>query len=76
MVPGLAQRVKDLALPQTVVSVPDVPWMLHCCTLLWLQCTPAAAALIPPLAWELPYAAGIALKRKKKKTVEHMISEF
>ena len=27
----------------------------------------AAAALIQPLAWELPYAAGAALKRKKKK---------
>lgn len=28
---------------------------------------PAAAALIQPLAWELPYATGVALKRKKKK---------
>ena len=31
----------------------------------------AAAALIGPLAWELPYATGVALKRereKKKKT--------
>ena len=27
----------------------------------------AAAALIPPLAWELPYAPGAALKRKRKK---------
>ena len=27
----------------------------------------AAAALIGPLTWELPYAAGMALKRKKKK---------
>ena len=26
---------------------------------------PAAAALILPLAWELPYALGVALKRKK-----------
>ena len=26
------------------------------------------AALIQPLAWELPYAAGAALKKKKKKT--------
>ena len=25
---------------------------------------PAAAALIQPLAWELPYVAGMALKRK------------
>ena len=35
--------------------------------LLWLWCRPAAAALIQPLAWELPYASGAALKIKKKK---------
>ena len=35
--------------------------------LLWLWCRLAAAALIQPLAWELPYAVGMALKRKKKK---------
>ena len=28
---------------------------------------PAAAALNPPLAWELPYAAGAAIKIEKKK---------
>ena len=32
--------------------------------LLWLWCRPAAAAPIGPLAWELPHAAGVALKRK------------
>ena len=36
-------------------------------TLLWLWCRLAFAALIRPLAWELPYAAGVALKKKKKK---------
>ena len=36
--------------------------------LLWLGCTPAAIALIRPLAWELPYAEDVALKRQKKKT--------
>ena len=30
----------------------------------WLWCRPAAAA--QPLAWELPYAAGVALKIKRK----------
>ena len=35
--------------------------------LLWLWHRPAAAALIRPLAWELPYASGTALKRPKKK---------
>ena len=35
--------------------------------LLWLWCGPAAVALIRPLAWELPHATGVALKRQKKK---------
>ena len=35
--------------------------------LLWLWCRPAAVAPILPLAWELPYAAGAALKRKKRR---------
>ena len=32
-----------------------------------LWCRPAAAAPIQPLASERPYAAGVALKRQKKK---------
>ena len=59
-IPGLAQWVKDLVL-------------------LWLWCSsqtqlgtglwywPAAAALIRPLTWELPYAAHAALKKEKEK---------
>ena len=35
-------------------SGPEVPW-------LWYR--PAATAQIRPLAWELPYATGVALKR-------------
>ena len=35
--------------------------------LLWLWCSPAAVAQIP-LAWEPPYAAGTALKKKQNKT--------
>ena len=38
--------------------------------LLWLWCRPAAVAPIPPLAWKLPNATGVALKRKKKKRKE------
>ena len=36
-------------------------------TLLWLWCRPAATARMKPLAWEPPYAVGVALKRPKKK---------
>ena len=35
--------------------------------LLWLWCRLAAVAPIKPLAWELTYAAGVALKKKKKE---------
>ena len=35
--------------------------------LLWLRFRPAAVALIQPLAWEFPYAAGAALKKTKRR---------
>ena len=35
--------------------------------LLWLGCRPADEALIQPIAWELPYASGVTLKKKKKR---------
>ena len=35
--------------------------------LLWLWCRLALTALIQPLAWEPPYAMGVALKYKNKK---------
>ena len=35
--------------------------------LLWLWCRLAAVALIRPLAWEPPYAAGAALKSRRKE---------
>ena len=34
--------------------------------LLWLWHRPVAAALIGPLAWEPPYAVGMALEKIKK----------
>ena len=34
--------------------------------LLWLWCRPAATALIRPLAWEPPYAVGVALEKTKR----------
>ena len=42
----------------------DLAWLW-----LWLWQRLTAAALIGPLAWELSYAAGVAL-RKEKKEVE------
>ena len=35
--------------------------------LLWLWCRLAATAPLGPLAWEPPYASGVAVKRQNKK---------
>ena len=59
-IPGLFQWVKDLAVSCGVG---------HRCrlvpSLLWLWHRLAVLAPIWPLAWELPYATGSALKKKK-----------
>ena len=36
----------------------------------WLRLRPAAAPPIQPGAWEIPYATGVALKKKDKKKSE------
>ena len=54
-VPGLTRWVKDLALLQASA------WVWHCCG---CGVKLAATALILPLAQELPYVAGMAIKRK------------
>ena len=40
---------------------------LICTVFLWLWCRLAAAVPIGPLAWELPYTAGAALKKQANK---------
>ena len=64
LIPGLAQWVKDPFSIAVSCGVgrrrgPDLE-------LLWLWCRLAAVALIRPLVWEPPYAAGVALKRQNK----------
>ena len=54
-IPGLTQWVKDPPLLQYVGAT-------------MLQHRPAAAAPIRPLAWEFPYAVGLALKRTTTTT--------
>ena len=39
--------------------------------LLWQRHRPAALALIGPLAWELPYATDVALKKAKNKKTKN-----
>ena len=71
LIPGALSGLKDLPLPWAVVWVTDAAWIWHCCGCgisRWLQ------LLTWPLAWEPPYAPGVALKRQnnnnnnKKKT--------
>ena len=64
-IPGLAQWVKNPALLGAVVQVTDVSQVWRCCGCgagqqLQHQLT---------LAWEPPYAMGVALKRPKKKEI-------
>ena len=59
LIPGLAQWVKDSAMP---VSCGVGHGRGSDPTLLWLWHRPAATAPIGPLAWDPPYATGAALK--------------
>ena len=63
LITGLAQWVKD---PYSIAESCGVGQRRGSdLALLWLWCRLAAAAPIKPLAWELPYAVGVALKEKK-----------
>ena len=42
----------------------SMDWIWHCCG---CGVEPRAVALIQALAWELPYATGVALKRSPQK---------
>ena len=54
---------------EDVGSIPGLTQWVEDLALLWLRCRLAAIALIQPLAWEPPYAAGMAPKKKKKFVV-------
>ena len=62
-IPGLAHWVKNLALP---VSCGIGRRYCSDPTLLWLWHRPEATAPIQPLAWEPPYATGVALEKRQK----------
>ena len=56
-IPGFPQWVKGVAMSLGVGCRHGSDSVL-----LWLWCRPAAIALIQPIAWEPPYATGVALK--------------
>ena len=52
---------------EVAASIPSLAQWVRSPALLWLWRRLAATALIRALAWEPPYAAGVALNSKKKK---------
>ena len=69
LLPGPAHWVKDLGFSMSCDVVCrhslDLAW-------LWLWYRPVATAQIPPLAWEPPYATGVALKRQNNNNDNKM----
>ena len=51
---------------KVVGLIPGLAQWIKDLVLLWLRRRPAAAALNGPLAWEPPYAMGVALKKGQK----------
>ena len=52
---------------EDVGSIPGLTQWVGDLVLLWLWYRLAVVAPIQPLAWELPYAAGVAQKDKKNE---------
>ena len=72
---GSAVRI-PMSIHENVDSISSLAQWVKNLLLLWLWCRLAAAALIRPLAWELPYAMSGALKRQKKKIKKYIINKI
>ena len=77
----MVQWVKNpIAGPQLIVTVGSIPGLVRCVKRYGFDTAAvvqvATVAGIQSLAWELPYAVGAALKKKKKKLVEDLNRHF
>ena len=65
----MVQQVKNRAsFHEDADLIPGLAQWVRNLAFLWLWCWLAVAAPIGPLAWEPPYASGLALKRQNKQT--------
>ena len=71
-IPGLAQWVEDPIAMSCGVGHRHGSGL----TWLWLWHRPEVPAPLGPLAWEPPYAAGVALKDKKTTTTKELSNEI
>ena len=73
----MAQQVTNPTnIHEHVGWIPGLDQWVRDPVLLWLWCRLAAAALIQPQAWKLPYAAGVALKSKMIITIINFKNEM